>query len=38
MKKPVINLIDYFMDLPDPRLDRRRLHSLTDIKLLYFVY
>ena len=31
MKKPVINLIDYFMDLPDPRLDRRRLHSLTDI-------
>lgn len=31
MKKPVISLIDHFVDLPDPRLDRRKLHSLTDI-------
>lgn len=31
MQKPIISLMDYFVDLPDPRLDRRKLHSLTDI-------
>src|ERR1700722_6373988 len=31
MQKPMISLMDYFVDLPDPRLDRRKLHRLTDI-------
>lgn len=31
MERPIISLIDYFVDLPDPRLDRGKLHCLTDI-------
>lgn len=29
--KPVISLMDYFGDLRDPRIERRKLHCLTDI-------
>lgn len=31
MKPCVISLIDHFVTLPDPRINRRKLHSLTDI-------
>ena len=31
MNKPIISLVDYFADLPDPCFDRRKLHRLTDI-------
>jgi len=31
MERPIISLMDYFVELPDPRVDRRKLHSLTDI-------
>ncbi len=31
MKPSVISLIDHFVTLPDPRINRRKLHSLTDI-------
>lgn len=31
MAREIISLVDYFADLPDPRLERRKLHSLTDI-------
>jgi predicted transposase YbfD/YdcC len=31
MERPIISLMDYFVELPDPRIDRRKLHSLTDI-------
>src|SRR5437762_811752 len=31
MENPPISLIHYFSDLPDPRIDRKKLHSLTDI-------
>ncbi len=31
MNKPIISLVDYFADLPDPRFDRRKRHCLTDI-------
>lgn len=31
MKKPVISLVSYFTDLPDPRIERKKLHKLTDI-------
>lgn len=31
---PTISIIDAFADLPDPRLDRTRLHSLSDVIVL----
>jgi len=31
MKKPVISLVRHFSDLADPRIERKKLHKLTDI-------
>lgn len=31
MEKPVISLVSHFSELPDPRIERKKLHSLTDI-------
>lgn len=31
MQKPIISLVSHFSDLPDPRIERKKLHHLTDI-------
>ena len=34
--KPAIDLIKYFGELDDPRIDRHKLHSLPDILFIVF--
>lgn len=34
--KPTVDLIHYFNDLDDPRIDRNKLHALPDILLIVF--
>lgn len=34
--KPAIDLVEYFSELDDPRIDRHKLHSLSDILFIIF--